>query len=292
MRADPRDYELVSPDSLHDAAALLAAEPSRWLPMAGGTDLMVLYASGKLDSRNLINIWNLPELRQIETTSEVIRVGAASTYSDLQKHEIVRNEFSMLAKAASWTGGVANQNRGTLGGNIANASPAADSLPALLAYDATLELYSVRGLRLLPYSEFHLGYKKHALASDELIRTICLPRKATGSISYCRKVGTRNAQAISKVCIAGLAKIDEGAIQEVRISIGSVAPIPLRLKKTEQGLIGKRLGPELIEKARQSVAQEIQPIDDIRSTAQYRSAVAENLVAEFVQKICAEAEPR
>jgi CO/xanthine dehydrogenase FAD-binding subunit len=292
MRVDPREYNLVSPGSLRDVAGLLAAEPGRWTPIAGGTDLLVLYASGKLAARNLVNIWNLPELRGIEVTPSEVRIGAACTYTDLRKHEIVKNELSMLASAASWTGGVANQNRGTLGGNIANASPAADSLPALLAYDASLELYSVRGLRQIPYSEFHSGYKKHALAPDELIRTICLSRNTKGAVSYCRKVGARNAQAISKVCIAGLARIANGMIEEVRIGVGSVAPIPLRLKKTEQALLGKPVSPELIEEARQSVAEQIQPIDDIRSSAEYRGAVAANLVAEFVRKLRWEAGQR
>src|SRR5215470_16655905 len=222
MRADPREYRLVSPGSLREVAALLVAEPRRWIPIAGGTDLMVLYAAGKLGAANLVNIWDLPELRRIEVTPNVLRIGAACTYSDLQKHEVIKNEFSMLASAASWTGGIANQNRGTLGGNIANASPAADSLPALLAYDATLELYSIRGVRQIPYAEFHLAYKKHSLADDELIRTICLPRKTNGTVSYCRKVGARNAQAISKVCIACLARIANGMIEDARIGIGSV----------------------------------------------------------------------
>ncbi|HJZ65943.1 MAG TPA: xanthine dehydrogenase family protein subunit M [Candidatus Acidoferrum sp.] len=290
MKDDPRNYELVSPDSLREAAVLLSDDPGRWVPIAGGTDLMVLYSAGKLTVRNLLNIWGLSELRQFEVTPSVLRIGAGCTYSDLQKHEIVGKEFSMLAKAASWTGGIANQNRGTLGGNIANASPAADSLPALLAYDAVLELYSVRGVRQIPYSEFHLGYKKHALAPDELIRTICLPRNTKGTISYCRKVGTRNAQAISKVCIAGLARIANGVIEEARIGMGSVAPVPVRLQKTEQELLGRNVGPELVEKARRSVGQQIQPIEDIRSTAQYRDAVATNLVEEFVQRLCVEAE--
>jgi len=292
MRASPCEYNLVSPGNLHDVAALLAAEPGRWTPIAGGTDLMVLYASGKLAARNLISIWNLPELRGVEITANEVRIGAACTYSDLQKQEIVRSEFAMLARAASWTGGVANQNRGTLGGNIANASPAADSLPALLAYDATLELYSARGVRQVPYSEFHRGYKKHALAPDELIRTICLPKNTKGMISYCRKVGARNAQAISKVCIAGLARVTNGMIEEVRIGVGSVAPIPMRLRKTEQALLGRQVSLELIEKARRTVAEQIQPIDDIRSTAEYRGAVAANLVAEFVRTLCSEAGQR
>ena len=289
MRADPREYQIVAPGSLRSVAQMLSEEPGKWTPIAGGTDLMVLYAAGKLGARNLVSIWNLPEMRGIEVTPNEVRIGAACTYSDLQNHEIVKQELSMLAGAASWTGGVANQNRGTLGGNIANASPAADSLPVLLAYEATLELYSLRGVRQVPYDEFHLGYKRHALAPDELIRTICLPRKTNGTVSYCRKVGARNAQAISKVCIAGLARIANEVIQEVRIGMGSVAPIPVRLKTTEQKLLGERVGPELIEMARQTVAEQIQPIDDIRSTAEYRSAVAANLVAEFVQRLCADA---
>lgn len=289
MKADPRDYDLVVPGSLSEAAVLLANEPGRWMAIAGGTDLVVLYSAGKLASKKLVSIWDLPELRRIEAAPDVLRIGAACTYSDLQKHETVKREFPMLAVAASWTGGVANQNRGTLGGNIANASPAADSLPALLAYEATLELYSVRGVRQVPYTEFHLGYKRHALAPDELIRNVCLPRMTAGCVSYCRKVGARNAQAISKVCIAGLARIVDGVIQDVRIGLGSVAPVPLRLRETEKQLLGKHAEIGLVEKARMSVPRQIQPIDDIRSTARYRAAVAENLVAEFVEKLCAEA---
>ena len=291
MRADPREYTLVSPDSLREVAALLAEEPDQWTPIAGGTDVMVLYTAGKLAARKLVSVWNLPELRSIEATPEVLRIGAACTYSDLQRHEILAREFPMLTSAASWTGGIANQNRGTLGGNIANASPAADSLPALLAYEASLELYSMRGVRQIPYTEFHFGYKKHALAPDELIRNICLPRQTKGYVSYCRKVGARNAQAIAKVCIAALATLKVGLIEDVRIGMGSVAPLPLRLKETEKALFGKRVEPALAEQVRLTVAQQIKPIDDIRSTAGYREAVAENLVAEFVEKLCAEASP-
>ena len=287
MRADPTDYELVSPDSLEAAAVLLAKEPGEWAPIAGGTDLMVLYASGKLTAKRLVNIWNLEGLRQIEITPEELRVGAACTYSDLRGHEVIAGEFPLLASAASWTGGIANQNRGTLGGNIANASPAADSLPALLAYEAQLILFSVRGERQIPYSEFHLGYKKLALAPDELIRAICLPRKYQNYISYGRKVGARNAQAISKVCIAGLGKVNSGVIEDVRIGMGSLAPVPLRLRATERALNGKKADPALVEVVRRTVAQQIQPIDDIRSTSRYRTAVAMNLVAEFVEKLCA-----
>jgi CO/xanthine dehydrogenase FAD-binding subunit len=288
MRSDPSEYRLVSPGNLQAVLSLLAGEPAQWLPIAGGTDVMVLYSAGKLSNRKLINIWNIPELRQIVVFPDRIRIGAACTYTALRVDDIVSREFPLLAMAASWTGGIANQNRGTLGGNIANASPAADSLPALLVYDAELTLISVRGERRVDYRSFHTGYKQTALAADELIRDISLPRRFSGFVSHSRKVGTRNAQAISKVCLAALGQIANGAIRDVRLALGSVAPIPLRLNETEQTLTGKRIEPSLIDAARKSVVKEIRPIDDIRSTARYRAAVAGNLVAEFLEKFAAE----
>jgi CO/xanthine dehydrogenase FAD-binding subunit len=287
MRADPAEYSLVSPGNLQAVLSLLAGEPARWLPIAGGTDVMVLYSAGKLPNRNLINIWNIPELRQIEVFPDRIRIGAACTYTALRGHEIVSREFPLLATAASWTGGIANQNRGTLGGNIANASPAADSLPPLLVYDAEVTLISVRGERRLAYRNFHTGYKETALAADELIRDISLPRRFAGYFSHARKVGARNAQAISKICLAGLGQIAGNMIRDLRLAMGSVAPVPLRLNDTERVLTGKRIDSALIETARKGVVNEIRPIDDIRSTARYRAAVAGNLVAEFLEKLAA-----
>ena len=287
MRADPAEYRLVSPGNLQAVLSLLAGEPAQWLPIAGGTDVMVLYSAGKLPNRNLINICNIPELRQIEAFPDRIHIGAVCTYTALRGHEIVSREFPLLATAAAWTGGIANQNRGTLEGNIANASPAADSLPALLVYDAELTLISVRGERRVEYRHFHTGYKKTALAADELILDISLPRRFAGYFSHARKVGARNAQAISKVCLAALGQIANGTIRDVRLAMGSVAPVPLRLNDTERVLTGKKIDSSLIETARKSVVEEIQPIDDIRSTARYREAVAGNLVAEFLEKLAA-----
>src|ERR1700687_1455730 len=138
MRSDPADYELVAPGNLQAVVSLLADEPGKWLPIAGGTDVMVQYAAGKLPARELISIWNLPELRGVEILPGEIRIGAGCTYTELREHDVIAQEFPLLANAARWTGGIANQNRGTLGGNIVNASAAADSLPALLAYEAEL----------------------------------------------------------------------------------------------------------------------------------------------------------
>jgi OHCU decarboxylase len=283
MRSNPSDYEMVAPASLNSIVSLLANEPGVWLPIAGGTDVMVQYAAGKLPARKLVSIWNLPELRRIDVTASEIRIGAGCTYTDLRKHEVVAREFPLLHSAARWTGGVANQNRGTIGGNIVNASPAADSLPALLVYDAELILVSVRGERRLPYAGFHSAYKKTLLATDELIQAVCLPRRFIEYFSHARKVGARNSQAISKVCIAALGRVTDGVIEDTRIALGSVAPVPLRLTETERTARGNVIDSDLLLLARKAAIAEIRPIDDIRSTARYRAAVAGNLVAEFLK---------
>jgi CO/xanthine dehydrogenase FAD-binding subunit len=285
MRSDPAEYELVAPGSLSEVVSLLAERPGEWLPIAGGTDLLVLYSAGKLAARKLVSLWNLPELRRIDVSEDEIRIGAGCTYTDLREHNVVGRDFPLLASAARWTGGIANQNRGTLGGNIANASPAADSLPPLLVYEAELILVSARGERHVAYVDFHTGYKKTLLAADELIRSICLPRRLAGYISYSRKVGARNAQAISKVCVAALGRVTGGVIDEVRIAAGSVAPVPMRLRQTERVVRGQAIDTALLRRARETAMGEIRPIDDIRSTAAYRSAVLGNLIAEFMERL-------
>lgn len=287
MRSQPSQYELVAPGKLGAVLELLAREPGMWMPIAGGTELMVQYGAGKLSARKLVSIWGLPELRRIERSEQELIIGAGCTYSDLRKNVHVAADFSLLSRAASWTGSIANQNRGTLGGNIVNASPAADSLPALLVYEADLLLVSAHGERRVPYSSFHLGYKKTALAADEIIDAIALRPRFTGYHAYTRKVGTRNAQAIAKLCLAGLGKISEGRIEDVRLAIGSMAVTPLRLLETEHILRGRAWSSALVQDARRALEAEVAPIDDIRSTAAYRLQVAGNLLQEFVEQMFA-----
>lgn len=285
MRGHVPSYQLVSPATLPDALATLAREPGIWQPFAGGTDLMVLLESGKLPNKNYLNIWNLAALRGIEVSTEHITLGALTTYTEVQTNQILRDEFPMLCQAASETGGLAIQNRGTLGGNIVNASPAADSPPALLAYNAELELLSVRGSRWVPYQSFHTGYKQTIMQPDELLARIRLPRLWPDLRHYYRKVGTRKAQAISKVCFAATARINEGMLDVIRIALGSVAPIPLRCRKTEAVLQGAMLDESAIEKARAALSREIVPIDDIRSTRNYRLKVSLNVLEEFLRQL-------
>ena len=188
----------------------------------------------------------------------------------------------MLCQAAKETGGIAIQNRGTLGGNIANASPAADSPPALLAYDAELEMISKSGARRIPYANFHGGYKKMDLRADELLSAIHLPRVKEPRIHYYRKVGTRKAQAISKVCFAGVAQVANNTLTQVRITLGSVAPIPIRCEQTEAALLNQTLNDDAIRNGLSTLASEIAPIDDIRSTRDYRLRVSLNLLQDFL----------
>ena len=282
MRACVPDYKIMTPASLADALTLLKTEPGVWKPFAGGTDLMVLLEAGKLDHRNYVNIWGLKELRGIDVNDTHVTLGALSTYTDVQGNPVLRSEFPMLCQAASETGGLAIQNRGTLGGNIVNASPAADSPPALLAYDAEIELASTSGSRWVPYQGFHTGYKQMQIGADELLTRIRLPRSTKDLTHYYRKVGTRKAQAISKVCFAGVGKTEQQHIKEIRIVLGSVAPIVLRCTQTENVLRGRRPDEETISSACASLSREISPIDDIRSTANYRLQVAKNLLADFL----------
>jgi CO/xanthine dehydrogenase FAD-binding subunit len=285
VRAYLPAYEMETPRDLVAALGRLAAEPGVWRPFAGGTDLMVLLEAGKLPHKKFLNIWNLGELRGISVSAEHVTLGALTTYAEAQRHEILTREFPLLCRAAAETGSVATQNRGTLGGNIANASPAADSPPALIVYDAEIEIVSAGGARWVPYVSFHTGYKRMNLQAGELIRAVRLPRSAAGWKQYFRKVGTRRAQAISKICFAGAARTEAGRIADVRIALGSVAPMVVRALRAEELLRGQRLGSVDLRGVQDALSVEIAPIDDMRSTARYRQTVARNLLVEFVESL-------
>jgi len=275
---------MISAATLNEALQLLASGDN-WKPFAGGTDLMVLLEAGKLPHKNYLNIWDLDELRGIEISDHQVTLGALTTYTEVQNDSILQKEFPMLCQAATETGGLAIQNRGTLGGNIVNASPAADSPPALLAYDAELELISQNGVRTIPYFKFHTGYKQMDLRSGELLRAIRLPRSQNPMVHYYRKVGTRKAQAISKICFAAAGRWRDGTINDVRIALGSVGPIPIRCLQTEDTLRSQALDTQTLSTAKSVLAAEIAPIDDIRSTKDYRLTVSLNLLEDFLAQL-------
>ena len=285
MRAFLPAYDLRAPATLPEALALLSDKAS-WRPFAGGTDLMVQLESGALPEGRYLGLWKLAELRGIHVRPDGIDIGALTTYTDVMHDATLQREYPLLGRAAAETGGVATQNRGTIGGNIANASPAADTPPALLVYDAELELISARGSRRVAYDRFHSGYKKMDLAPDELIARIHLPRRASGWREHYRKVGTRRAQAISKVCLAAAIRItDASLVDDVRIAFGSVAPMVIRARAAEGALRGRVLDATAIAAAQQALVTDIAPIDDIRSTKKYRLTVAGRLLAEFLDRL-------
>jgi CO/xanthine dehydrogenase FAD-binding subunit len=282
MRGNAEAHELIAPGSLDAALDLLADEPGEWTPIAGGTELMVAHAAGGLNAKRLMSLWGIPALRFIETTPGNIVIGACTTFRDLRDNGAVADDLHLLAKAASWIGSIANQSRATVGGNLVNGSPAADSSPALLVYDAEIELASVRGKRRVPYTEFHTGYKRTVLEKDELVYAIHLPRRFARHRQYLRKVGSRRAMAISKVALAANALIEDGSVREIRLAAASLAAFPARLYRAEDAVCGGAVSPEVIQAARRALLAEVVPIDDIRSTADYRKCVAANLLEEFL----------
>jgi CO/xanthine dehydrogenase FAD-binding subunit len=285
MRGNPESHELIAASSLADALSHLSNEAGAWTLIAGGTELMVAHAAGRLNATKLISLCGLRELNFIRTSDDFLSIGGGTTFGQIRRSAAVASEFPLLAQAASWIGAIANQNRATIAGNIVNGSPAADAPPALLVYDAEIELISHRGSRRLAYADFHLGYKQSVLQPDELVLALHLPRRFSLHIGYLRKVGTRNAMAITKVALAATAVLVEGRIAEIRLAAASLADRPIRLLATESVLLGQTPTSSISNAARTALLDEVKPIDDIRSTALYRKHVATNLLAEFLLQL-------
>ena len=271
MQGSISNRSLLEPRSLTDALRMLRDE-GPLVPMAGCTDLYVSLNFGTLKDTRFINLWRLESLRRITARGDILSIGALATFTDIIRAPLVRKRLPMLAAAAREIGGVQIQNRGTIGGNVANASPAGDTLPVLAAAEATVVLASAAGTRRVPFASFYTGYRRTVMRPDELIVALDVP--AVRGRQWFRKVGTRAAQAISKVVMAA---VDPGGRGQPRIAVGSVAPTVVRLPRTEAVLAR---GASIAE-ARQTLVDEIAPIDDVRSTAEYRRRVAANLLARF-----------
>ena len=302
----PHEPPVETPSSLADAYALLAlaswtadavdaAEPGtaaatpQLTPIAGGTDVMVRITGeiGEPPAR-LLDLWRLDELRGIASDGEAITLGALTTYTDIRRSAACREHLPALVDAAATIGAAQIQNRGTLGGNIANASPAGDTLPVLLALDAEIVVGGPRGERTIPAADFWVAYRQTALAPDELILRVRIP-VAGGREARFRKIGTRRAQAISKVVMAlAWRESDVGSSRtwsDVRLALGSVADRPIRVLETEAILEGAAPTPETADAAAAALAAEISPIDDVRSTADYRRAVAARVLHRLIRDV-------
>jgi CO/xanthine dehydrogenase FAD-binding subunit len=256
-----------SASSLDDALAILRDE--RRTPIAGATDVYVSLNFGTLTTNRFLDIWGLDELRTISTHADTLVIGALTSYSSLIRSHIVAERLPMLVEASRVVGGVQIQNRGTLGGNIANGSPAADGVPVLVAADANVVLRNSGGERRVPITQFYTGYRASVMKPDELITAIEVP--PVDGKQWFRKVGTRAAQAISKIVMAAV------RAPAPKIALGSVAPTVIRAPETERAL-ASGAG---IDRAAEILAREIVPIDDVRSTAEYRRTVTVNLLRRF-----------
>ncbi len=271
----PVEPPVASPSTLVEAYGLLAEAPHR--PIAGGTDLMV-QITGELGEppARVLDLWRLDELRGIAIRGDAIEFGALTTYSDIRHSSICLEHLPALVQAASTIGAAQIQNRGTIGGNVMNASPAGDTLPVLLALDAVLVLGGVSGEREVPASAFWPAYRRTAARADELLVRVRIPL-GTGHEQRFRKVGTRRAQAISKVVVAAAWRGD-GTWDDVRIAIGSVAATPVRVAAAEAALEGAPRTQASVDAATEALAASIHPIDDVRSTASYRREAARRVV--------------
>jgi CO/xanthine dehydrogenase FAD-binding subunit len=285
----PVEPPVTRPRDLGAAYAALAAgtaeEPVR--PIAGGTDLMVAL-TGEIGTppASVVDLWALTELRGIVLDGDALSLGALTTYTDIRRSALCREHVPALVEAASTIGAAQIQNRGTLGGNIANASPAGDTLPVLLAGDAEVVVGSARGEREVPARAFWTDYRQTALAHDELILRIRIPIIGDREMRF-RKVGTRRAQAISKVVMAVAWRTSDRAgtsqWRDVRVALGSVAATPIRATATEVALEGQPPTPEIADRAAEILAGELSPIDDVRSTAEYRRLVAARVLHRIVR---------
>jgi carbon-monoxide dehydrogenase medium subunit len=254
------------------AALDLMAQPDT-LAVAGCTDLMVPGSPHDSHDVSIVDLSRVPELLGIKVLDGKLDMGAGETFANLRRHPAVQQHLPALVAVAATVGAAQIQARATLGGNIANASPAGDSLPVLLALDAELVIAGRTGEHTLPYADMHRSYRRTNMRTGELIVRVRVPLPAENSVQRFRKVGTRAAQAISKVVLAFAARLDHGQLSDVRFAAGSVAGTPVRLAATEAVCEGARLDATLAELAGRTAASEVTPIDDVRSTARYRSFV-------------------
>ena len=271
----------LRPSTLDEVLRRLADDPSL-VPTAGCTDLMVRGPEALHRMDRVIDLLGVSELRGIRETGGGLELGATASFTEIRRSEAVRAAFPALAAAASVVGGWQIQNRATLGGNMANASPAGDSLPVLLALDAIVVAAGAGGFREIPYAGFHTAYRRTALQPGEIVASVRLPYLPEGSVQAFRKVGTREAQAISKVVVAMAGRIEDGRIAGLRLAAGSVAPVPVRLRAAEKAAMGMAPGAAAAAAAGREAAREVTPIDDVRSTAEYRRFALERVVRRLV----------
>lgn len=278
--------DFLEPKTLAEALRFMADETTRGVPLAGGTDAMVQWEAGvRLAPARVVNLKGLPELAEVKQVDGALVIGSGVTHAKLRNAPLVRQFAPSLAEAAATVGGAQIQALGTIGGSIGNASPAGDMAPSLLVADALVEVASVRGTRKVPIAAFMVGYRKLDLAPDELIINFHLVPMPDGAKEAWHKLGSRAAQAISKVMASYRGKYEAGEIASFAVALGSVAPTAVRLPDLEKWLVGRTIEESTIREAEARAAAEVKPIADIRSTAEYRRWVSGRLVRGFLEHL-------
>jgi carbon-monoxide dehydrogenase medium subunit len=279
-----QEFTFESPQTMDEACQLLAETGGKLI--AGGTDVIPQLRDGRFQTDRLIDLSRLDQLSYVEQHNDTITVGALTNYTTMKNSPLLQTEAPLLVEAAGLVGGVQTQNRGTLAGNIGNASPAGDTHPPLLTLNAEVTLVSTGRERTILLADLLQGPGQTAIRSSEMIRQIRFARLPAGTKSTFMRLGNRRGMVISVVSAALVLRLGQGdRVQDVRIALGAVAPTAIRCPKAELLLQGQQLTDPLIEAAAQSVAQECSPIDDVRGTADYRRHSVMVLVRRGLQRL-------
>ena len=278
------EIEYIRVSELDEALRLLSRKEDVRV-LAGGTDLVVDMKIGRYKPKTIIDISGIKNLRYIVDENDKIRIGALTKIQDIVESPIIKEKLPVLAEAASMLGSWQIRNMATIGGNLCNASPAADSAPPLLVHEAKIKLVSIEGTREIPITEFFTGPRKTVIHKTELLYEVIVPYDADFARSYSYvKVGRRNSFTLSVVAVATVLKVRNGVIEDVRIALNAVAPTPVRARSVESFLKGKGVRDEVIEKASELVLNDISPISDVRASAEYRKHLSKVLVRDSLQK--------
>jgi carbon-monoxide dehydrogenase medium subunit len=278
------EIEYVRVSELDEALRLLSRKEDVKV-LAGGTDLVVDMKIGRYRPKTVIDISGIKDLRYIVDEGDKVRIGALTRMQDIVESPVIREKLPVLAEAVSMLGSWQIRNMATVGGNLCNASPAADSAPPLLVHEARIKLASIEGTREIPITEFFVGPRKTAMYKTELLQEVIVPYDADFAKSYSYvKLGRRNAFTLSVVAVATVLKVRDRVFEDVRIALNAVAPTPVRARSVESFLKGREVGSEAIEKASELVLNDISPISDVRASAEYRKHASKILVKDTLLK--------
>jgi len=284
-RTVPCQY--FAPQKIEKALEILARYGKEIKVIAGGTDLLIQYYDRLYEVNGWLDLKNIEKLKEIKIRQNQMEIGAMVTHTQLEKSGDIQKYFPVLSKAAADIGSPQIRNRGTIGGNIVNASPAGDLLAPLIAYDAQFRLFSKQGEKMVPAEEFFIGPKKTILKSAQLLTQIILPLPSGMTYSSWIKIGKRKALIIATITLALVVEMAENnkTVKDAKACLGSVAPTPIEIKEIRKKMVKKNFAQLNFDELGQIVEDKISPIDDIRGTREYRKDVAKNIMINALEEI-------